>query len=207
MSYMNVKKELIVAYWRRHTLIIVRRTPAAPKTALAGVMLEISFARFRASMAALSKGRGPSGPFCCGNSDDIVEISGAMVYGGEGRPAAFSAEGGASHRRSRAEAAPNVHEWTIEFRLQPPLSQTAFSTASQFTPFSFSYPPTPAPVIWLLCSYSIIRRYERAMTIHRYTQSVEEIPPSRAAPRPTELALGPAKPLTHLSLILSVATS
>ena len=145
MSYMNVNKELIVAYWRRHTLIIVRRTPAAPKTALAGVMLEISFARFRASMAALSKGRGPSGPFCCGNSDDIVGISGAMVYGGEGRPAAFSAEGGASHRRSRAEAAPNVHEteWTIGFRLWPPLSQTAFSFTVHT--FLFFLPPHARP--------------------------------------------------------------
>ena len=35
---------------RRLTLIIVRRTLTEPKTALAGVLLEISFARLKTSM-------------------------------------------------------------------------------------------------------------------------------------------------------------
>jgi hypothetical protein len=47
------------------TLIAVRRTLAEPKTALAGVMLEISFARFRASMAMFNIEREPSRPFGC----------------------------------------------------------------------------------------------------------------------------------------------
>jgi hypothetical protein len=39
---------------RKLTLIMVRTTPTEPKTALAGVMLAISFARFMASMAAFN---------------------------------------------------------------------------------------------------------------------------------------------------------
>ena len=42
------------------TLIIARRTQAEPKTALAGVMLEISFARLRVSMATFNAERRPS---------------------------------------------------------------------------------------------------------------------------------------------------
>lgn len=42
---------------RKPTRIMVRRTPTEPKTALAGVRLEISFARFTPSMAALSEER------------------------------------------------------------------------------------------------------------------------------------------------------
>jgi len=41
-------------------LIIVRRTPAEAKAILAGVMLEASFARFTASMAAFSREMVPS---------------------------------------------------------------------------------------------------------------------------------------------------
>ena len=48
------------------TLIIARTTQAKPKTALAGAMLEISFARFRASMAAFSNERALSRSFSCG---------------------------------------------------------------------------------------------------------------------------------------------
>jgi len=48
---------------REHTRIIVRRTLTVPKTALAGVMLETSFARFKASMAIFSEERTPSRPF------------------------------------------------------------------------------------------------------------------------------------------------
>ena len=44
-------------------MIIVRRMVTEPKTALAGVMLETSFARFRVSMATFSKERAPSRPF------------------------------------------------------------------------------------------------------------------------------------------------
>jgi hypothetical protein len=45
-------------------LIIVRITLTEPKTALAGVMLEISFARFKVSMAALSEETTFSRRFC-----------------------------------------------------------------------------------------------------------------------------------------------
>ena len=46
---------VIIAEWEEHTLIITKRALAVPKTALAGVGLEISFARFKASMAVFSK--------------------------------------------------------------------------------------------------------------------------------------------------------
>ena len=39
---------------------MVRRAATEPKTGLAGVILENSFARFRPSMAILSEGRTPS---------------------------------------------------------------------------------------------------------------------------------------------------
>ena len=52
---MNMSQEVITAKWGEHTLIIIKRALAVPKTALAGVGPEISFARFKASMAALSK--------------------------------------------------------------------------------------------------------------------------------------------------------
>ena len=45
---------------RRLTLIVVRITLTEPKTALAGVMLEISLARFKASMAAFNAETAPS---------------------------------------------------------------------------------------------------------------------------------------------------
>ena len=62
--------------WRRggeHTLIIVRRTLTEPKTALAGVMLETSFARFMASMATFNAERIPSLGFCPWEFASIVE--------------------------------------------------------------------------------------------------------------------------------------
>ena len=49
---------------RKRTLIIVRRILTDPKTALAGVMLETSFARFMASMARFNEESVPSRPFC-----------------------------------------------------------------------------------------------------------------------------------------------
>ena len=49
---------------RRGTLIVVRRMLTVPKTALAGVGLEISFARFTTSMAASNKERTSSRRFC-----------------------------------------------------------------------------------------------------------------------------------------------
>ena len=45
---------------RKLTLIIVRATPTEPKTALAGVIVEASFARFKASMAAFNVETAPS---------------------------------------------------------------------------------------------------------------------------------------------------
>ena len=62
---------------QRHTLIIPRRTLAEPKTALAGVMDEISFARFIASMATSNAGRAPSRSF---NFKDSVAIVGTRRW-------------------------------------------------------------------------------------------------------------------------------
>ena len=56
-------------------MIIVRRTLTEPNMALAGVALEISFARFMASMAAFSKERALSRRFCC------LELFVSMVEG------------------------------------------------------------------------------------------------------------------------------
>jgi len=58
------------------TLIIVRRTLTVPKTALAGVTLETSFARFRASMAIFSEERAPPCPLGRWESVAMVEIPG-----------------------------------------------------------------------------------------------------------------------------------
>ena len=70
-----VSPENLPAYEERtsRTLIMVRRMVTVPKTALAGVMLEISFARFRASMAILSEERTASRPF---GRWDLVAIVG-----------------------------------------------------------------------------------------------------------------------------------
>ena len=46
-----------------HTRIMVRSMLTEPKTAVAGVILEISFARFSPSMATLREERIPSRPF------------------------------------------------------------------------------------------------------------------------------------------------
>ena len=112
--------------------------------------------------------------------------------------------------RSRVEAAPNV-QWSraIEIRLYPPLSQTAFSSASQFTTFSFSYPPTPTPVDLYL--FSVILSTVIKSLSDRYTNRGRDpaLPSGSFSTfqRPPELALGPAQPITHLSLILSAAPS
>ena len=55
------------------TRIMVRRIATEPKTALAGVMLEISLARFRPSMAMFSEERTPSCPFGCWDLSAMVE--------------------------------------------------------------------------------------------------------------------------------------
>ena len=57
------------------TLIIVRRAPTEPKTAFAGVILEISFARFMASMATFSEEITPFRPF---GRWDLASIVGAQ---------------------------------------------------------------------------------------------------------------------------------
>jgi len=51
-----------------------------PKTALAGVILETSFARFMASMAMFNEEMVPSCPFGCWGLAAIIE----MQRGGEG---------------------------------------------------------------------------------------------------------------------------
>jgi len=48
-----------------------------PKTALAGVMLETSFARFRASIAMFSEERAPSRPFGCWDLVAIIDVQGS----------------------------------------------------------------------------------------------------------------------------------
>ena len=48
---------------RKFTRIIVRRMLAVPNAALAGIILETSFARFRASIATFSEEGTPSRPF------------------------------------------------------------------------------------------------------------------------------------------------
>ena len=56
---------------------MVRRIVTVPKTALAGVMLEISLARLRASMAIFSEERMASRPFGRWDSVVIVEVQGS----------------------------------------------------------------------------------------------------------------------------------
>ena len=53
----------LVLEGKERTLAIVRRILTEPKTALAGVILETSFARFMASMAMFNEERVPSRPF------------------------------------------------------------------------------------------------------------------------------------------------
>ena len=50
---------------KKCTLISVKMRATGPKTAFAGVMLEISFARFEASMNAFKAERTPSLSFTC----------------------------------------------------------------------------------------------------------------------------------------------
>ena len=54
-------------------MTIVRRMLTDPKTALAGVIVEISFARFMASMAIFNEEIVPSGPFGRWGLASIVE--------------------------------------------------------------------------------------------------------------------------------------
>lgn len=63
------------------TRITVRRTLTEPKTALAGVMLEISLAIFRISMATLSAEIEPSLPRCW-DAVPIVKVRGSCKRGG-----------------------------------------------------------------------------------------------------------------------------
>ena len=69
------------------TLIVVRRTPAEPKTTLAGARLEFCSARFRPSMDAVSEEWAPSRPSDCRGFEDIVETRGGFkeVVRHEGR--------------------------------------------------------------------------------------------------------------------------
>lgn len=55
---------------------MARRALTKPKAALAGVMLEISFARFRASMAKFNVERALFPPFCRRDAEAIVEPRG-----------------------------------------------------------------------------------------------------------------------------------
>jgi hypothetical protein len=62
---------------RKRTLIIVSRTLTEPKTALAGVMLDISFARFKVSIVTFSVERAPFRPFGRWEFAAIVEDRGS----------------------------------------------------------------------------------------------------------------------------------
>ena len=61
---------------RKHTLIIVRRALAEPKTVLAGEILEIFSARLTVSMAAFSAEMAPSRPSGRWDSAFMVETGG-----------------------------------------------------------------------------------------------------------------------------------
>ena len=74
------------------TLIIARTTQAKPKTALAGAMLEISFARFRASMAAFSNERALSRSFSCG--EFVAMVVAVREWYGAGLRGTLGAVGG-----------------------------------------------------------------------------------------------------------------
>ena len=58
-------------------MIIVKRTLTEPKTALAGVMLETSFARFMASMATFNEETAPPLRFCLLELASMVETRGS----------------------------------------------------------------------------------------------------------------------------------
>ena len=66
-------------------MIIVRTTLTEPKTALAGVMLDISFARFKASMATFNADIAPSRSLGRWDPAFMVETRGSgerIVQGG-----------------------------------------------------------------------------------------------------------------------------
>ena len=69
----------------KHTLIVVRRIVATPKTAGAGVMLDASFAMFTRPMATSSKRIAPSRFVGCLDLSAMVETKGSRetaVLGG-----------------------------------------------------------------------------------------------------------------------------
>ena len=71
-------RELAVAQNRKkRTTIIIKITANEPKTALAGVALEISFARFEASMSTFKAERIPSRSFGRWEFVAIVETRGS----------------------------------------------------------------------------------------------------------------------------------
>ena len=75
---MNVNPRVIIVVDRgKHTLMITRRALTVPKTALAGVALEISFARFKPSIAKFKRGRARSPRFGRSDLGAIVEPGGS----------------------------------------------------------------------------------------------------------------------------------
>ena len=64
------------AEWVERTLIMARRVLAEPKAALAGMIPDMSFARFRAWMATFNAERTPSLPSCCWDFEAIVDTRG-----------------------------------------------------------------------------------------------------------------------------------
>ena len=78
----------------QHTLIIARRALTVPKTALAGVMLETSFARFIASMATFSEEIVPPRSFGRWDIASMIDAPNSSGCGGRcGR-----CDGGSSQR-------------------------------------------------------------------------------------------------------------
>ena len=100
--------------------------------------------------------------------------------------------------RSRAEAAPKV-QWSRGDRSGSDCSLLCFRQPSvqlHNLLSLFFLSPTPAPVTWLLCLYSIVYRYKRVMS-DRYTQIVEEIPPP---PSTSDQGSARPSPTTHSSV-------
>ena len=71
-----MSREIVIKWREKRTLIVARRTLTVPKTALAGVVFEASFARFRTSMAAFNEDVTLSLPF---DFEDFGAIAGLCV--------------------------------------------------------------------------------------------------------------------------------
>ena len=76
-SYIGVNLKHFCMDWGKLTLIIPKRKLTDPKTALAGVMLEISFPRSKVAMATVNNETARSPPFVGWHLEAIVEPRGS----------------------------------------------------------------------------------------------------------------------------------